>query len=280
MTTDLGAAVRPAKPGNVADFYFYLPSAKYIFAPTGDLWPAKSVNLYLPPVIEKVGAEERVVPAANWIARNQRVEQMSWDPGRPMLIVDRLANEGGWIQKEGVRAFNLYQPPVLSAGDPAKASRWLHHVRYVYRDDAQHMILWFAHRQQRPHVKMNHAIVMGGAHGIGKDTILEPVRYAVGSWNFEDVTPRQIMGRFNGYLKCVILRVNEARDLGDVDRFGFYDHMKTYTAAPPDMLRIDEKIPRNTTSLTCAASSSRRTTRPTASICRPTTAAITWPGRA
>ena len=27
---------------------------------------------------------------------------------------------------------------------------------------------------------------------------------------------------------------SEARDLGDVDRFQFYDHMKAYTAAPPE----------------------------------------------
>jgi hypothetical protein len=32
-----------------------------------------------------------------------------------------------------------------------------------------------------------------------------------------------------------------ARDFGDIDRFGFYDRMKTYTAAPPDVLWIDEK---------------------------------------
>jgi hypothetical protein len=56
-----------------------------------------------------------------------------------------------------------------------------------------------------------------------------------------DVTPRHMLGRFNGYAKAVILRVSEARDLGDVDRYAFYDHMKLYTAAPPDVLRIDEK---------------------------------------
>jgi hypothetical protein len=49
------------------------------------------------------------------------------------------------------------------------------------------------------------------------------------------------MGRFNGFLKSVILRVSEARDLGEFDRFGFYDHAKAYTAAPPDVLRVDEK---------------------------------------
>lgn len=42
-------------------------------------------------------------------------------------------------------------------------------------------------------------------------------------------------------MKSVILRVSEARDLGDVNRVQFYEHMKTYTASPPDVLRVDEK---------------------------------------
>ena len=36
-----------------------------------------------------------------------------------------------------------------------------------------------------------------------------------------------MLGRFNGFLKSVVLRVNEARDLGDVNRYQFYDHLKT-----------------------------------------------------
>ena len=75
----------------------------------------------------------------------------------------------------------------------------------------------------------------------GKDTLLEPVKHAVGPWNFSEVSPQQMLGRFNGFLKSTILRANEARDLGDVDRFAFYDHLKAYTAAPPDVLRVDEK---------------------------------------
>jgi hypothetical protein len=82
---------------------------------------------------------------------------------------------------------------------------------------------------------------LGGSQGIGKDTLLEPVKYAVGPWNFQEVSPQTILERFNGFLKSVILRVSEARDLGDVNRFAFYDHMKSYTAAPPDVLRVDEK---------------------------------------
>jgi hypothetical protein len=98
-----------------------------------------------------------------------------------------------------------------------------------------------AQRVQRPHEKINHALVLGGKQGIGKDTLLEPLKHAVGPWNFTEVSPQQVLGRFNGFLKSVVLRVSEARDLGDYDRFAFYDHMKSITAAPPDVLRIDEK---------------------------------------
>jgi hypothetical protein len=94
---------------------------------------------------------------------------------------------------------------------------------------------------QRPDEKINHALVLGGAQGIGKDTLLEPVKHAVGPWNFIETSPQQMLGQFNGFTKSVILRVSEARDLGDADRFKFYDHMKVYAAAPPDVLRVNEK---------------------------------------
>jgi hypothetical protein len=60
-----------------------------------------------------------------------------------------------------------------------------------------------------------------------------------------------MLGRFNGFVKSVILRVSEARDLGEVNRFGLYDHLKSYTAAPPDVLRVDEKNLREHAVLNC-----------------------------
>ena len=117
--------------------------------------------------------------------------------------------------------------------------------------DAKHIVKWLAHRVQKPQDKINHALVLGGEQGIGKDTILEPVKRAIGPWNFSEASPQQILGRFNGFLKSVILRVSEARDLGDVNRFQFYEHMKAYTASPPDVLRVDEKNLREHSVLNC-----------------------------
>ena len=48
-----------------------------------------------------------------------------------------------------------------------------------------------------------------------------------------------------------MLRVSEARDLGDVNRYQFYEHMKPYTAAPPDVLRVDEKFLREHSVVNC-----------------------------
>ena len=98
-----------------------------------------------------------------------------------------------------------------------------------------------AHRVQRPQEKINHALFLGGSPGIGKDTLLAPVKTAVGPWNFQEVSPKTMLGSFNGFAKSVILRVSEARDLGDVNRYSFYDATKTYAAAPPDVLRVNEK---------------------------------------
>jgi hypothetical protein len=104
---------------------------------------------------------------------------------------------------------------------------------------------------QRPWEKINHALLLGGAPGIGKDTLLEPAKYAVGHWNFIEVSPQQVLGPFNGFLKSIILRVSEARDLGDSDRYKYYDHMKAYTAAPPDVLRVNEKYLREHSICNC-----------------------------
>ena len=221
----------------LSDFVAYMPTHSYIFKPSREMWPAGSVNARIAPV--KM-ADKKSLSASEWLDANAAVEQMTWAPGEKELIKDRLISEGGWIARPGCTVFNLYRPPTIShrRGD---AAPWLNHVRRVFGDDADHIIKWLAHRVQRPQEKINHAIVLGGAQGIGKDTLLEPVKQAVGPWNFTEVSPQHMLGRFNGFVKSVILRVNEARDLGDVDRFAFYDHLKAYTAAPPDVLRVDEK---------------------------------------
>ncbi len=241
---DLNAGVR------LDDFLAYMPMHKYIFVPARELWPASSVNARIPPVrlvngdgnpVLDENGKPRKLSANRWLDEHRPVEQMTWTPGMPTVIQDRLFSDGGWIVRPNCGTFNLYRPPTIQRGDSGRAERWVEHVRRVYPDYADHIVAWLAHRVQRPHEKLNHALVLGGPQGIGKDTLLEPVKAAVGPWNFIEVSPTHLLGGFNGFVKSVVLRISEARDLGDVNRFTFYDHLKTYTAAPPDVLRVNEK---------------------------------------
>ena len=220
------------------DFLAFMPTHKYLYIPTGDLWPAASVNGNVPAIEGPTG--EMIKPSA-WLDSHAAVHQAIWAPGKEILIKDHVVADGGWFPKAGACVFNLYRPPVPLTGDPAKAIPWIEHVHCLYPDDAVHIILWMAHRVQRPGEKINHAVILGGAQGIGKDTILEPVKRAVGPWNFQEIAPTNLFDSFNPHVKAVVLRVNEARDLGDVDGQGFYERMKTYTAAPPDVLLCNEK---------------------------------------
>jgi hypothetical protein len=215
-----------------------MPDHRYIFIPTRDLWPAVSVNARLP---KRVNSDGNEVSATKWLDENAAVEQMTWAPGLDLEIKDKLIDTGGWIEQVGCSCFNLYRPPVLKLGDPVLAEPWIEHLNLVYPGDADHITRWLAQRIQQPSVKLNHALVLGGRHGIGKDTLLEPVKHAVGPWNCQEVSPKALLGRFNGFVKSVVLRVSEARDLGNVDRFDLYDHTKTLIAAPPDVIRVDEK---------------------------------------
>ncbi len=243
----------PAPEGigvKIDDFVAYMPAHNYSFTPCREPWPASAVNARLKPipVLTKSGKPKHdkngkpiMMSPSRWLDKNRPVEQMTWCPGLPMMIKDRLVVLGGWIERKDVTCFNLYRPPRLALGDASKAGPWINHFKKIYPDDADHSIKWLAHRVQLPGQKINHSLVMGGAQGIGKDSLLAPVRHAVGPWNFYDVSPTHMLGRFNNFAKSVILRVDEARDLGDVDRFKFYDHTKIYTASPPEVLRVDEK---------------------------------------
>ena len=238
----------PEESLSLDDFVGYMPANTYIFLQSGEMWPASSVNHRVPPITEG----GKTVPASTWISRHQPVEQMVWAPGEPAIIKHRLLINGGWVHSNSVHCFNLYKPPApQDGGNPNMANPWVEHIRTVYPEEAEHIINWLAQRVQHPAQKINHAIVLGGSPGIGKDTLLEPVKLAVGPWNFAEITPIQAVGRFNEFLKSIVIRVSEARDMGEYNRYGFYELMKPVTAAPPDSLRVDSKHTKEYNILNC-----------------------------
>lgn len=223
-----------ANPISHANFWWVAPQGDALFMLTRELWPAASVT----------GALGQIegVPAAAWLRKNKLAAQMVWAPGEPAIIEDKLMNGGSWTRVPGAKAINTYLPPVIPpGGDAAEAGPWLSLIERLYPQEAKHLVKCFAHRVQHPNVKLNHAAVLGGGQGIGKDSLLEPLKVAIGPQNWADISPSQAMGRFNAFLKSVVLRISEAHDLGDKDRYTFYERTKTWICAPPDVHMIDEK---------------------------------------
>jgi hypothetical protein len=240
----------------IDDFVAYLPMHNYIYIPTGQHWPAISINCCLPPVpmvdvkgrpIMKTGKhknQQKTMKPSDWLDINNAVEQTTWVPDEPQIIRDKVMPAGGgngWIAHPGAKVYNLYQPPTIIPGNPNAALPWINHIRKVYPDDADHIIYYMAYKVQHPADKINHALVLGGAPGIGKDTLLEPVKKAVGPWNFQEIDPALIFAPFNPFLQAVILRISEARDQGEIGQYKFHDHMKRICASPPDVLRVNAK---------------------------------------
>src|SRR5215472_4888130 len=57
-----------------------------------------------------------------------------------------------------------------------------------------------------------------------------------------DVSPQTVLSsQFNGYVQAVILRISEIKDLGEGDRFKFYEHTKSITTNPPEALLVNKK---------------------------------------
>ena len=233
------------------DFVAFAPMHQYIHIPSRQMWPLASVNSMLDAVPDgtrevenpktgKMETKTKYIRPSEYLDKYRAVASLTWAPGHEMLMRDTIAAESGWINAAGKTAFNQYLPPMIEpkGGD---ASPWLDHVRRVFPDEAEHLISYFAHRVQRPGDKINHGVVLGGSQGVGKDTILAPIVRAVGPWNFKEINPDQLLGSFNPFNKAVILRINEARNLGDQTRNEFYEKTKTLTAAPPDMLLTNEK---------------------------------------
>ena len=236
------------------DLYSYAPSRMCIYRPCKTMWPNASVDDRLPPmpllnangnVVLNSKGKPVMIAATERLAKERSIESLTWDPGKPEVIPGYVIVDGGYIEKPGATAYNLYRPPPdLKLGDPALAARWVEHWRVLYPNEADHIIAWFACRVQRPGEKINHALVLGGVPKIGKDTLLEAVAYTVGTWNMKNIKLNHLVGKNNEFLKCLIVRLSEVRDVGErgaTDLYRLNDHMKDMLATPPDTIRVNEK---------------------------------------
>lgn len=216
------------------DFYALPSQSKYVYVPTRRLWDRDAV-------VRSIG-----IDATKSLDRKRSCQELTWCPGMPMIVPDKVIFNGAWREKEGACTFNAYCPPdaIPDWADPDKAEPWLDLGSRLFGKYHDNVLDWMACRVQRPDIKINHCLVLGSRkHGIGKDTWLKGCQYAIGPWNWANVSARKAFNDAadkNSFLRSSILQINEVHDLGD-KRFSFYDATKEWMAGPPDTLMVQDK---------------------------------------
>lgn len=231
------------------DFRYDERQEKYWDITIGELLGPKSVDGAIPKdawptLTDHKGKVQRIRPsiAINDIMTGLTVEGSTWWPGAGQFVENTVVTDRGAIPCKGAITYNTYVPPPKTKRTKVKPDPWINHIKKLWPDEYEHFFDWAALMLQQPEQKINHGIVMAGAQGIGKDTALHPLRYGVGMWNATEIDPDALSSNYNGFVQAVLLVINEVRPHDeDHKASNFYNQLKPYLAAPPEMLAMDMK---------------------------------------
>lgn len=132
------------------------------------------------------------------------------------------------------------------AGKPGDVSPWLALIERLVpdREEREHILNVFAYKRQFPNVKINHAILLIGDPGIGKDSLYAPFLYAIGGRaqrNVHIVKGDELTSQFGYGLENEVMVLNELRQPEGKDRRAMENHLKPIIAAPPEYLTVNRK---------------------------------------
>lgn len=178
------------------------------------------------------------------VENDQFVEGSTWWPGKEKIIQDWFVDKNGAEESIGRRLFNEYKPMPKMNGDAESAWPWIDHIKKLWPDPIEHDYFfdYFAHTKQKPHEKINVAIVLCGKQGIGKDAALQPIRDMIGSWNCKEIGPDMLLSQFTPFVQTLMLVVNEAKPVQiEHQAIAIYNTLKTLSASPPNVLPLNDK---------------------------------------
>lgn len=184
--------------------------------------------------------DKKRIESATWfdMVRNKRGSRtlvgLTYAAGESMLCArDGLVYGNRWMDARPV-------------GIPGSIAPWMAHLEGLIPEkfERQHLLDVMAHKVQHPNVKINHAVLLGGHPGIGKDTVLAPFFYAVcGQYNrnLALVDTKVLESQFGYGLESEIMVVNELRPDQFKDRRALENTLKPIIAAPPEYLTVNRK---------------------------------------
>jgi hypothetical protein len=164
---------------------------------------------------------------------------------KALVGVTYAAGESVLVSRDGMVYGNRWRDarPKAAAGD---VSQWLAHVERMVPEpfEREHLLNALAHKVQFPTHKINHAILMGGNHGSGKDTLFAPFFWAIGGRakvNCSMVKNEDLTSQWGYGLECEVMEIAELRQAEAKDRRALENHLKPIIAAPPEYLMVNRK---------------------------------------
>ncbi len=185
------------------------------------------------------GGSPKVLPSVAYDENRQAqggkvVVNVTYAPGESALVGrDCLIYGNKWINAR----------PVCEAGN---VQPWLDHLSALIPNESErkHILDVLAYKVQYPDRKINHAILMAGLPGAGKDTFFAPFFYAIGGTSHKNVavsSSKTLESQFNYDIENEVIVVNELQPSDFGDRRALENTLKPIIAAPPEFLSINRK---------------------------------------
>lgn len=156
--------------------------------------------------------------------------------------LDFYPNQTEFFSVDNIEYCNTWVKPLKIYSRKGNIDLWLDHFKFLkIQESKDHILKWMAHTIQKPEIKINHILLLGGKEGIGKDFLLYPLVKAMGEY-CSIVQGKELLSNFNDFLlNCKYLHINET-ELGDHKlATQVSTELKPLASAPPDTLKINRK---------------------------------------
>lgn len=218
---------------------------------TGEMLDQEQFEFRVPPLVTvkpplKEGGKETKVKTSAWVVfKDNRTHRKSYKNltcrfGAGIEVMEDLPDLEGkclnvWREPRRPRPL----PDAVTDADIRPFLRLAAHV-VPATAEREHVFDFMAFTAQHPGQKINHALVLGSrTEGVGKDTLFEPLRAAIGRKYVREIGPQQLTATFNKWLVgCKLVFVQEMHNF---ERRSTMNLLKPLVAAPPDAISVNLK---------------------------------------
>jgi len=155
------------------------------------------------------------------------VDKITYAPGQPRFCMEKSFENEAMLE-----CLNVYSDPCVEPCD-GDVSPFIDLVKKFCDNDERaytHVLQFFAYALQNPGARINHALVLQGEQGIGKDTIVQTIERVIGVSNSSFVTLAHIESQFNDWLFGKQMIVFE--EILAAGRRNIYNKLKPYITNP------------------------------------------------